>query len=72
MASSGVEQMWYELAKAVCLLFVLEGLMPFIAPGRWRQMAARLAQVDDRSMGIAGGACMLAGAGLLYLLRYFQ
>lgn len=64
--------MWYELAKAVCLLLVLEGVMPFIAPGRWRQMAQRLAQVDDRSMRIAGAVSMLAGAGFLYLLKHFQ
>lgn len=63
--------MWYELAKAFALLLVLEGVMPFLAPGRWRQVAERLAQIDDKTMRIIGGVSMLAGAGLLFLLKHF-
>lgn len=63
--------MWYELAKAFALLLVLEGVMPFLAPGRWRQVAEKLAQIDDRTMRIIGGVSMLAGAGLLFLLKHF-
>lgn len=61
--------MWYELAKAFCLMLVLEGVMPFIAPGRWRNVAEKLAQVDDRTMRIIGLASMLIGAGALFLLK---
>jgi len=60
---------WYELAQAFALLLVLEGLMPFLAPGRWRQLAAKLARIDDKSMRIAGGVSMLAGVALLFLLK---
>lgn len=63
--------MWYELAKAFCLLLVLEGVMPFIAPGRWRDVAEKLAQMDDRTMRIIGGASMLVGAGALFLVKHF-
>ncbi|MGD9662345.1 MAG: DUF2065 domain-containing protein [Porticoccaceae bacterium] len=63
--------MWYELAKAFCLLLVIEGVMPFIAPGRWRQLAAKLAQIDDRTMRIIGFASMLTGAVLLFLIKHF-
>jgi len=62
--------MWYELAKAFCLLLVIEGVMPFIAPGRWRQLAARLAEMDDRTMRIIGFASMLTGALLLFLIKH--
>ncbi len=61
--------MWYELAKAFCLMLVLEGVMPFLAPARWRNMAEMLARVDDRTMRMIGLASMLIGAGLLFLLR---
>jgi len=61
--------MWYELAKAFCLMLVLEGVMPFVAPGRWRNVAEKLAQVDDRSMRIIGLVSMLIGAGALFLLK---
>ena len=61
--------MWDELAKAFCLMLVLEGVMPFVAPARWRNMAEMLARVDDRTMRIIGLASMLLGAGLLFLLK---
>jgi len=61
--------MWYELAKAFCLMLVLEGVMPFIAPARWRNVAHMLAQVDDRTMRIIGLVSMLIGAGALFLLK---
>lgn len=60
---------WHSLAQAVCLMLVLEGIMPFLAPGRWRRMARLLAQVNDRSMRIMGLVSMLIGAGLLFLVR---
>jgi uncharacterized protein YjeT (DUF2065 family) len=63
--------MWYELAKAFCLLLVIEGVMPFIAPGRWRQLAVKLAEVDDRTMRIIGFVSMLTGAVLLFLIKLF-
>lgn len=61
--------MWYELAKAFCLMLVLEGVMPFVAPGRWRNVAEKLAQVDDRTMRLIGLTSMLIGAGTLFLLK---
>ncbi|MBG57403.1 MULTISPECIES: DUF2065 domain-containing protein [Porticoccus] len=61
--------MWVDLAKAFCLMLVLEGVMPFLAPGRWRNMAALLAQVDDRSMRMMGLFSMLLGAGTLYFIN---
>ena len=60
---------WHSLAQAVCLMLVLEGIMPFLAPDRWRRLAQRLARVNDRSMRIMGLVSMLAGAGLLFLVR---
>ena len=61
--------MWIDLAKAFCLMLELEGVMPFLTPGRWRNMAALLAQVDDRSMRMMGLFSMLIGAGTLYFIN---
>jgi uncharacterized protein YjeT (DUF2065 family) len=61
--------MWLDLARALCLMLVLEGIMPFLAPSRWRDMAAVLAQIDNRSMRIMGLMSMLLGAGALYLIN---
>ncbi|WP_041598901.1 DUF2065 domain-containing protein [Hahella chejuensis] len=61
--------MWRELGIALCLILVLEGVIPFLYPRRWRNMVARLAQVDDRTMRIAGLVSMLVGTALLYLIN---
>ena len=61
--------MWKELAIAVCLVLVIEGIMPFLYPRRWRALAASLAQVEDRTMRIAGLVSMLTGTFILYLIR---
>lgn len=60
---------WHELAIATCLMLVLEGVMPFVAPQRWRKLIEYAARTDDRSMRMMGLACMLAGVVLLYLIN---
>ncbi|MGQ9425055.1 DUF2065 domain-containing protein [Gilvimarinus sp. F26214L] len=61
--------MWKELLQALCLVLVLEGITPFLYPRRWRQLAARLASIDDGSLRWLGFASMVIGVGLLYLSR---
>jgi len=61
--------MWNDLWIAVALLLVLEGIVPFLSPDAVRRMIAAMAQMDDRSMRIAGLLSMLAGLGLLYLVH---
>ncbi len=61
--------MWLDLAKALCLVLVIEGIMPFVAPRRWRNLAQLMAQIDDRTMRLMGLASMVLGAVLLYLLN---
>ena len=59
-----------DFATALCLLLVLEGIMPFLSPARWRKMVQQLATVDDRTMRAVGFFSMLVGAGLLFILRW--
>ena len=60
---------WKQLAVAIALVFVLEGLMPFLAPGRWRDMVRQIAQTDDGTLRMIGLCSMLFGLGLLYLVN---
>lgn len=60
---------WHQLAIAVALVFVIEGMLPFIAPGRWRNMVQVMAELDDRTMRNMGLFSMLLGLGLLYLIN---
>lgn len=61
--------MWDDFYRAMCLMLVFEGLLPFLAPARWRQMVSSLSDADDRTLRIVGLGCMLTGAGLLFLVN---
>lgn len=61
--------MWESLVKAVCLLLILEGIMPFLYPSKWRSLVDKLASIDDRQLRIMGLGSMLMGVALLYLLN---
>ena len=59
--------MWSGLLDAIALLLVLEGIMPFLSPPSVRRLLARLNELGDRSLRVAGLASMAAGVVLLYL-----
>ncbi|WP_339843312.1 DUF2065 domain-containing protein [uncultured Halopseudomonas sp.] len=61
--------MWQSLATALCLVLVIEGLMPFLAPDRWKRMLTGVAQISDSQLRIVGFCSMLIGTLLLYLVR---
>lgn len=61
--------MWTDLAEAVCLVLVIEGIVPFLYPRRWRAMALAMAQIDDRTMRLIGLGSMLTGTLLLYVVH---
>ncbi|MCW8884955.1 MAG: DUF2065 domain-containing protein [Motiliproteus sp.] len=60
---------WRELAIGFCLMLVLEGIIPFLYPQRWRSMVAQLAQIDDQILRWIGLGSMLAGTALLYFIH---
>ena len=58
-----------DLLAALCLVLVLEGMLPFINPGGWRRAISRLSEMDERTIRIAGGISMFFGIVLLQLVR---
>ncbi|WP_163831752.1 DUF2065 domain-containing protein [Spartinivicinus ruber] len=60
---------WHELLVAFCLMLVIEGIIPFLYPNRWRDLVAKLATFEDRQLRLAGLISMLVGTGLLYLVN---
>ena len=58
-----------DLIAAVALFLVLEGMAPFINPRGMKRALARLLEVGDREMRIAGLGSMLVGLGILFLVR---
>jgi uncharacterized protein YjeT (DUF2065 family) len=66
---SGIPSMWHELATAASLILVIEGILPFLSPDRWRRLAITVARVDDRTVRVIGLVSMLMGTAVLYLVR---
>lgn len=61
---------WHELAVGFCLMLVFEGILPFAAPERWREMLQLIGQLDRRAIRLLGLCSMLTGTGLLYLINH--
>ena len=53
---------------ALGLVLVIEGLMPFIAPGAWRRTFQQVLQLEDGQIRFFGLCAVLAGLGLLLWL----
>ncbi|PIE43560.1 MAG: DUF2065 domain-containing protein [Gammaproteobacteria bacterium] len=63
------QSVWQDLAVAFSLMLVLEGVIPFLYPDRWKNMVATLAKIDSRTMRIVGLISMVIGTSLLYWVR---
>jgi len=50
---------------ALGLVMVLEGLMPMVAPGRWRRLFEQLLQLQDGQIRFFGLVAILFGILLL-------
>jgi uncharacterized protein YjeT (DUF2065 family) len=61
--------MLQQLGSALGLVFVIEGLLPFLAPGFWRRAMLHMMQQSDVGLRIFGLTSMLVGLVLLYLIH---
>ena len=60
---------WQVFPAALALVFVIEGILPFLSPSRWRTIVATVAQLDDARIRRFGLSSMLIGVVLLYLVN---
>lgn len=61
--------MWSDLGAALALVLIVEGLMPFLSPAAFRRTMTQVTQMPDRQLRTIGFVSMLAGVGVLYLVR---
>jgi uncharacterized protein len=61
--------MWESLFNAICLLLIIEGVIPFLYPSKWRALVDKLALIEDRQLRIMGFLSMLLGVALLYMIH---
>lgn len=64
-----LKDMLHDLTVAFCLMLVIEGMLPFIAPKRWRDLVMMLGDVEDNTMRLMGLGCMLFGTILLLIVN---
>jgi uncharacterized protein YjeT (DUF2065 family) len=62
-------ELWRELLIAFCLMLILEGVIPFLYPQRWRNLVQQLATIDEHRLRMIGLLSMLIGTGLLYIVH---
>ncbi len=60
---------WPDVAAALALLLVIEGVLPFLNPSGVRRLLTAAAAHGDATLRIAGAASMLAGLAVLWLAR---
>ena len=58
-----------DLLAALGLFFVFEGIAPFLNPRAVKRAFAKLLDVGDRELRIAGLGSMLVGVVILFLVR---
>jgi len=58
-----------DLLAALALFFVFEGIAPFLHPRGVKRAFAKLMDVTDRELRIAGLGSMLVGVIILFLVR---
>ena len=58
-----------SLLAAVGLVLVLEGVLPFLAPGLWRDTFRKLLELTDGQLRFMGLISMLVGLGIVFVTR---
>jgi uncharacterized protein YjeT (DUF2065 family) len=57
------------LAAAFALMLVIEGILPFVAPMRWRGIFRKLTEMSDAQIRLAGLTSMILGLTILLLVH---
>ena len=57
------------LLTAIGLVFILEGLLPFLLPRVWRRAMQQMVMQNDSALRIFGFVSMLIGLSVLYFVR---
>jgi len=61
--------MWDDFIRAIALVLVIEGMLPFLSPDGWRQAMIQAGRLPNKALRSVGFASMLIGVLILYLTR---
>lgn len=60
---------WADLWAALALVLILEGLIPFVSPGGYRNMVRQMADMPEKVIRSIGLVLIVAGLIFLLLVR---
>lgn len=58
-----------DFVRAIALVLVIEGMLPFLSPGSWKQAMIQACGLSDKTLRIVGLVSMLLGVLVLYMAR---
>ncbi|MFL2667438.1 MAG: DUF2065 domain-containing protein [Burkholderiales bacterium] len=58
----------YDVAIALALVLIIEGMLPFLSPSMWRDTFARLLNMSDGQLRFFGLTSMVVGSIALIIL----
>jgi len=59
---------WNDLLTAIALVLIIEGLLPFAAPSKLKEVYQSMLEMPDKSLRVLGFGSMVAGLLLLFLV----
>jgi len=60
---------WTEILTAFALVLIIEGMLPFIGPSKYRQWVVQVAKLTDNQLRNVGLTAMIAGLVMLFIVR---
>lgn len=60
---------WSLFVTALGLLFVFEGILPFLSPSMWRRLMQQMCLQQDHAIRIMGLISMLIGLAIVTMTR---
>lgn len=61
--------MWQDILTAFALYLIIEGMIPFIGPDRFRRSVEQISKLSDNNLRLVGLVAMGAGLLLLFIVR---
>jgi len=61
--------MWQEILTAFSLYLIIEGMIPFVGPGFFRDTVSKIAELNDNHLRVTGLSVMAVGLLLLFVVR---
>lgn len=61
--------MWQDVLTAFALYLIIEGMIPFVGPDRFRRAVIQIAKLSDNHLRATGLTVMIAGLLMLFIVR---